>query len=127
MAAVHPTPPPLHNPAPHPAQHPSQAPVRPSVQAQATAIVLQGQFKVTNIAGLRFVSGGQSGVTNSSGTFTYEQGADITFSIGGVTLGITTGKAIITPIDLIASGSADHIAVQNMVRFLLMLDSDAYA
>lgn len=98
-----------------------------SSSSAAAVTILQGQFKDTNIAGVRFVSGGQSGVTNSSGTFTYEQGADITFSIGGVTLGTTTGKAIITPIDLIADGNADNVAVQNMVRFLLMLDSDAYA
>lgn len=97
-----------------------------SSSSAAAVTILQGQFKDTNVAGIHFVSGGQAGVTNSSGAFTYEQGAAITFSIGGVTLGTTTGKAIITPIDLIANGSADNVAVQNIVRFLLMLDSDAY-
>lgn len=95
--------------------------------SSAAVIILQGQFKDTNIAGVHFVSGGQAGITNSSGAFSYEQGAAITFSIGGITLGTTTGKAVITPIDLIENGSADHLAVQNMVRFLLMLDSDSYA
>lgn len=92
----------------------------------APVVILQGQFKDTNIAGVHFVSGGQSGITNSSGTFSYEQGAAITFSIGGITLGTTVAKAVITPIDLIENGSVDHVAVQNMVRFLLMLDSDGY-
>lgn len=95
--------------------------------SSVAAKVLQGQFKDTSISGLHFVSGGQSGNTNSSGTFNYEEGKDITFSIGGVTLGTTPGKALITPINLIANGSTDSIAVQNMVRFLLMLDADGYA
>jgi hypothetical protein len=98
-----------------------------SSSSSVAAVVLQGQFKDTNIAGVRFVSGAQSGTTNATGTFSYEQGASITFSIGGITLGTTTGKAVITPIDLIGNGSADHVAVQNMVRFLLMLDTDGYA
>ncbi|HEY0894704.1 MAG TPA: hypothetical protein VGE32_16700, partial [Cellvibrio sp.] len=98
-----------------------------SSSSSVAVTILQGQLKDTNIAGVHFVSGGQSGTTNTSGTFSYEQGASITFSIGGITLGATTGKAVITPIDLIANGSADHLAVQNMVRFLLMLDSDGYA
>jgi len=106
----------------------SSSSVMVSSSSSAVAVtILQGQFKDNNIAGIHFISGGQSGVTNSSGTFSYEQGATITFSVGGVTLGTTTGKAIITPIDLIANGSADNTAVQNLVRFLLMLDSDAYA
>lgn len=95
--------------------------------SSVAAKVLQGQFKDTSISGLHFVSGGQSGNTNSTGTFNYEEGKDITFSIGGITLGTTPGKALITPINLIANGSTDSVAVQNMVRFLLMLDADGYA
>lgn len=99
----------------------------PTASSTAAAIILQGQFKDTSISGVHFVSGSQTGTTNSTGTFTYEQGKSITFSIGGVTLGSTTGKPLITPIDLIDSGSSSHQTVQNMVRFLLMLDADAYS
>ncbi len=95
--------------------------------AATSVAVLQGQFKDTNISGLKFVSGAQSGVTNNTGTFSYEQGKTVSFSIGGVVLGSTQGKALITPIDLIENGSSNHQAIQNMVRFLLMLDTDAYA
>lgn len=91
------------------------------------AVVLQGHFKDTNISGLKFVSGDQSGVTSNTGMFSYEQGKTISFSIGGIVLGSTQGKALITPIDLIENGSSNHQAVQNMVRFLLMLDTDGYA
>ncbi|QEY18187.1 hypothetical protein D0C16_20690 [Cellvibrio sp. KY-GH-1] len=95
--------------------------------AATSVAVLQGQFKDTNISGLKFVSGAQSGVTNNTGTFSYEQGKTVSFSIGGVVLGSTQGKALITPIDLIENGSSNHQAIQNMVRFLLMLDTDGYA
>ncbi|WP_039915147.1 hypothetical protein [Cellvibrio mixtus] len=98
-----------------------------SSSSSAAAKVLQGQFKDTSISGVHFVSGGQSGNTNSTGTFSYEEGKNITFSIGGITLGTTLGKALITPIHLIENGSTDSVAVQNMVRFLLMLDADGYA
>lgn len=94
--------------------------------SKAAAVIRQGQFKDNNVTGLNFISGGQSGITNASGAFTYEQDAPITFSIGGITLGTTTGKALITPIDLIDNGSSNDAAVQNLVRFLLMLDADGY-
>lgn len=95
--------------------------------SSVAAKILQGQFKDTNVSGLHFVSGNQSGTTNNTGSFNYEEGKNITFSIGGVTLGTTLGKALLTPIDLIENGSSDNIAAQNIARFLLMLDSDGYA
>jgi hypothetical protein len=64
----------------------------PAASSTAAAIVLQGQFKDTSISGVRFVSGAQTGMTNSTGAFTYEQGKSISFSIGGITLGSTLGK-----------------------------------
>jgi hypothetical protein len=109
---------------------PSSVPASSSTarsSSTAAAIILQGQLKDTSIAGVHFVSGSQSGTTNSTGAFTYEQGKSITFSIGGITLGTIPGKPLITPIDLIGNGSSSHQAVQNMVRFLLMLDADAYS
>ncbi|WP_331350809.1 hypothetical protein [Cellvibrio sp. UBA7671] len=99
----------------------------PAASSTAAATVLQGQFKDTSISGVRFVSGAQTGMTNSTGTFTYEQGKSISFSIGGITLGSTLGKPLITPIDLVENGSSTHQTVQNMVRFLLMLDADTYS
>jgi len=83
-----------------------------------------GTFKDSNTAGLSYVSGAQSGVTDSNGNFTYEVGETVRFSIGGVTLGTTDGKPVVTPVDLVADGSADSPEVQNIVRFLLMLDND---
>lgn len=88
-------------------------------------MVEAGQFKDANTSGLSFVSGGESGSTDSSGQFTYEQGENITFSVGGVTLGTTAGKAVITPLDLVVSSTIDTDEVINLVRFLMLLDEDA--
>ncbi len=83
-----------------------------------------GQFKDSNTAGVSYVSGDQSGITNTNGDFTYEVGKTVTFSIGGVTLGASNGKSVVTPVDLVSGGSSTSIEVQNIARFLMMLDDD---
>ena len=84
-----------------------------------------GQFKDSNTSGLNYVSGAQSGVTATDGSFTYEIGKTVTFSVGGVTLGTSSGKSVVTPVDLVTSGSSSSTSVQNIARFLMMLDTDA--
>lgn len=88
-------------------------------------VLATGQFKDSNTAGLKYVSGGQSGITSADGTFTYEVGTQVTFSIGGVTLGSTTGRATVTPIHLVLDGNSTNTQVRNIVRFLMMLDLDS--
>jgi hypothetical protein len=83
-----------------------------------------GYFKDNNVAGLTYTSGDQSGVTDANGRFTYEVGQSVTFSIGGVTIGSAAGKTVMTPVDLVSGGSSSTTAVQNIVRFLIMLDED---
>ncbi len=83
-----------------------------------------GQFKDSNIAGASYVSGGQSGITGSDGSFTYEVGNTVTFSIGGITIGTSNGKSIVTPVDLVSGGRSSSVEVQNIVRLLMMLDDD---
>ena len=83
-----------------------------------------GQFKDSNTAGISYISGNQSGVTGSDGSFTYETGNTITFSLGGITLGTSNGKSIITPVDLVSGSSSSTVEVQNIARFLMMLDDD---
>jgi len=91
---------------------------------QPTVRTAMGQFKDANVAGLNYVSGGQSGVTDSEGRFTYEVGETVTFSVGGVTLGETEGKSVVTPVDLVERGSSSSEPVLNTVRFLISLDED---
>lgn len=86
--------------------------------------VLSGVFKDSNVSGLSFASGDEKGLTNGKGTFTYEEGKNVTFSIGGVGLGSALGKSVMTPIDLVTQGSLASPEVINKVRFLMMLDKD---
>ena len=83
-----------------------------------------GQFKDSNTEGLNYVSGGLSGVTGPDGSFEYEVGTPVIFSVGGVLLGTTGGKPVVTPVDLVLGGTSSSPEVQNIVRFLMMLDSN---
>jgi len=86
--------------------------------------IATGQFKDANTGGISYVSGGQSGITGSDGSFTYEVGKTVTFSVGAVTLGTSNGKSVVTPVDLVSGGSSTSVDVQNIVRFLMLLDVD---
>ncbi len=86
--------------------------------------IATGQFKDANTGGISYVSGGQSGITGSDGSFTYEVGKTVIFSVGAVTLGTSTGKSVVTPVDLVSDGRSSSIDVQNIVRFLMVLDVD---
>lgn len=83
-----------------------------------------GYLKDSNVSGLKYVSGNQSGTTGVDGSFTYEVGNRVTFSLGGVTVGTATGKKVVTPVDFVANGSTSLPEVQNIVRFLMLLDED---
>ena len=83
-----------------------------------------GQFKDSNTQGLDYVSGNLSGVTLADGSFEFVPGGTVTFSVGGVELGTTDGKSVVTPVDLVPGGSSSSPAVQNIVRFLMTLDSN---
>jgi hypothetical protein len=85
---------------------------------------LSGQFKDANVSGLAYSTPNQSGETDALGTFQYQAGETVEFSIGGVIIGSAPGDTIVTPIDLVPGGTADTTEVRNIVRFLLMLDQD---
>ena len=50
----------------------------------ATLVVKTGYFVDSAVGGVDFVSGGQSGTTDAAGTFTYEEGKQLSLSVGGV-------------------------------------------
>lgn len=89
--------------------------------APATAT---GVFKDSNVSGLTYLSGSVTGVTTQSGGFIYSVGQQVTFSIGGVVLGTVNGQSVVTPVSLVAGGTTSTPEVQNIVRFLMMLDQD---
>lgn len=85
--------------------------------------VAQGVFKDSNVGGVQYASGAQSGTTED-GQFSYEVGTPVTFSIGGVTIGTADGAETVTPMDMVSGADSGTVEVQNRVRFLMMLDSD---
>jgi uncharacterized protein YjgD (DUF1641 family) len=89
--------------------------------------ILTGVLKTTAgvIEGVKFRSGNQSGLTDASGVFSYEEGKQVTFSIYQLELGITQGKANISPADLVISTSFDHPKPRNIIRLLNAFDAMA--
>lgn len=90
----------------------------------SSGTTMTGVFKDANVAGLTYTSASYSGVTNAAGQYTYKEGEVTTFSLGAVVLGSVTGQGVVTPVHLVAGGSVDSTEVQNIVRFLIMLDED---
>ncbi|MEG3640982.1 cadherin-like domain-containing protein [Magnetococcus sp. PR-3] len=90
-------------------------------------MVLSGNFVDSAVEGVNFsTSSGQTGTTDTEGTFTYLSGSDtITFTLGGVTLGSGAADSDLTPTDLVADASNyTDGEVTNILRFLQTLDSD---
>lgn len=89
-----------------------------------TAATATGIFKDATTAGLTYSSGAQSGITGTDGSFTYEVGKTVTFTIGAITVGTANGSPVVTPVDLVTGGDTSNVAVLNIVRVLNLLDSD---
>ena len=90
----------------------------------SSLVVKTGYFVDSAVAGVDFVSGGQSGTTDAAGTFTYEEGKQLSLSVGGVSLGTTMPDENVTPVDLVSGGTSESDAVVNLARFLQTLDDD---
>jgi hypothetical protein len=87
-------------------------------------VVASGTLVDAPVEGVRYESGALAGVTGSNGEFRYEVGNTVRFSIGDIALGQpVTGKAVITPLDLVENGTSETPAVINIARLLQSLDS----
>ena len=96
-----------------------------SVASQPAAALLAGQFLDSATQGLAYETDSQSGVeTDANGQFLYRSGETIQFRLGGLLLGTTTAKPVITPMDLVSGGHVNHQEVVNLTRFLQTLDDD---
>ncbi len=80
----------------------------------------EGFFVDAVVEGINYDTGSVSGVTNSSGSFLYQPGENVEFSVGNIILGSTKAKSLITPGDLSESGST------NIASFLISIDNDAF-
>jgi len=84
-----------------------------------TPLTISGLFQDVEVKGMGFATASGSGQTDQYGAYDYVTGEDITFSIGGVTLGTVAGAPGITPNDF---GTGDTVA--NVARFIQSLDAD---
>ena len=92
---------------------------------EQVVVVANGNFGAAPVAGIGYSSGSVSGVTGSNGEFEYEMDQPIQFSIGDIPLGrAVSGKAVITPQDLVPEGAGAPTAAINMDRLLQSLDAD---
>lgn len=91
----------------------------------ATSDVSTAYFVDSNVGGVNYTCGTQSGVTGADGSFRYQHGQSCTFSIGVTSFTVSAdrlsaGKSI-TPFDIFAG---DDEKVVNLARMLQTLDSD---
>jgi len=84
-----------------------------------------GVFVDSPVEGLSYASATLNGITNTDGTFNYKTNETVTFSIGDIILGSTSGTSVITPVDIVtgATNETDPV-VTNIARFLQTLDDD---
>jgi hypothetical protein len=85
-----------------------------------------GFFRDSNVSGLAYTTLTQSGTTDTSGSFSYENGETVTFLVGALTIGAVTGNEVVTPLDLAGNSvsTTSTPTTQNIARFLMLLDND---
>ena len=83
-----------------------------------------GIFLDSAVEGIDYISGTLSGQTDGSGKFEYYEGSDVSFTVGGVSLGTTQGASTLTPVELVEGANSDTDSVVNIARFLQTLDAD---
>jgi len=87
--------------------------------------VQKGFFRGGNVAGLSFVSGQQSGITDATGAYTCETNETVSFSIGAVDLGEMNCATMAHAVVLAPSGQLMDPIALNIMRLLLILDQDS--
>ena len=86
-----------------------------------------GFFRDSNVSGLSYSTATHNGLTDASGSFTYEVGETVTFTVGNLVVGAATGAGMLSPLDLAGANvsTTSSPTTQNITRFLMLLDKDA--
>lgn len=92
--------------------------------------VTTGVFVDSAVSGLEYSASpsGIEGVTDDEGTFEYEDGDTVTFSVGSVEIGRVSASGVITPLNVAgvdAASGNDYVA--NIAQMLQSLDDDGFA
>jgi hypothetical protein len=91
----------------------------------ATTTTKNGVLIDSAVMGARYESTSHSGLTDANGTFVYEVDEIISFYVGDILFGSTTGQSRVTPINFVANAvDASNPQVINIIRFLQTLDED---
>ncbi|MCH9695504.1 MAG: hypothetical protein K0U72_13410 [Gammaproteobacteria bacterium] len=105
-----------------------EGPIVPPAAQPPVVTTESGRLIDGPVSSIEFRSGEASGTTDSGGVFRYESVDGVSqvtdFSFGGIEIGSTVGRPIITPLDFVPRSNINSLAVLNISRFLQMLDSD---
>lgn len=92
---------------------------------QKSVIRYGGKFYAgPTVTGLQYDVGEGRRLTDSGGWYYYVKNKPITFYVGGIVIGRTTGREVITPLDLVGVNNPSDATVVNIARFLQTLDED---
>ena len=83
-----------------------------------------GYFLDSAVQGINFKTATKSGLTDSKGAFPYNEGEEVTFSIGELVFPTATAIQYITPLELADTTDSQDPQVVNIVRLLMTLDTD---
>ncbi len=83
-----------------------------------------GVFTDSPVAGLRYQTDTQEGITAADGTFRYRDGETVTFHLGELQLGSATAAEQLSPLDLVDGAEITDSRVTNMLVLLQSLDED---
>ena len=90
-----------------------------------TPVTLKGVFIDSPVGGINYATPTQKGVTKADGIFEYLAGETVTFSVGGLKLGSTAGKPVVSPLDIVPDAKdASDQRVVNISVLLQTLDQD---
>jgi len=83
-----------------------------------------GRFYDGLVTGMQYESGEGVQVIGDDGWYFFRKNKPITFYIGDIEIGQTTGREIITPLTLVGVNDTGNATVLNIGRFLQTLDDD---
>jgi hypothetical protein len=83
-----------------------------------------GTFVDAPVQGLNYSTVTQSGLTDASGTYKYQNGETVTFKLGNLTLGAVTATSSLNPLDLAGDNSLGSISTKAMNIAMLLQNLD---
>ena len=83
-----------------------------------------GVFIDSAVEGVSYTTETRNGVTNIDGTFNYEAGENVTFSVGALNFPVVQAQEQVTPVTMSPTQSIDDNTTINIARLLQSLDED---